>query len=234
VDLRVNGTLDARTREQATKLLDTMSGGGVITEYGENRYPCVPRIESVARAHGENYKWWAKLDDDIEIEPEGWDALISCILAAEEMGHEVLCAMADPGGERGPQVLQPAGGVLQTLAVVPEGAQNCGDARWVPCEFVGDGATLFKMEAFESIGYDAAFSLGGADIDLAMQAKLAGFKSLFCGPPFAEHHHKECAPDGYDSLRYDASMIAKSSQAFRAKWGMPCAQLMMFEGRGRR
>jgi GT2 family glycosyltransferase len=232
VDLRVQGTLSATSREAVHSILDGMSGGGVVTEYGRNLLPVIPRVESVARAQGENYRWWAKLDDDAEVSKGAWDRLIACIHDAEEVsGHEVLCAMADPGGNRGPQFLAQEGGVLLTKRGPADMRGEVGKDHWSLCEFVGDGCTVFDLRKLEHVGYDQDFGIGGADIDLAMQAKLMGYKSLFCSPPHTEHRHKACSPPEYDALRYSPEEISRSSQVFRRKWGMPCNQLVLYERR---
>ena len=193
---------------------------------GEHMGPVLPRVLSVQVALKEKAQWWAKLDDDGEVHAGTWDLLIESI---QDAGEEIGCAMANPNHNASPKELVTVGGavVLEESA----GGREGGDGeriKWRECGFVGDGATVFRTEMFEDgIRYDPEF-IRGADIDLAMQAQMYGYRALMCDPPHSIHNHHECTTKKYERVRYDAEEVWKAARRFREKWGMDCPHLSQF------
>lgn len=225
IDLRVQGELGKRQHGEIDEFVAAIGNGTELqtTMYRKNVFTVQPRLESVSTAKGEGAAWWAKLDDDTTIETGGWDKLISCI----ELTN-AGCAMANPNGEMRAKDLVTLGNQLHLLDS-PNEPVRFGELAFTECDFVGDGATVFDMNVFsEGAEYDSNMKLGGADIDLAYQMKLMGFRALMCNPPISTHTHKLCSSKKYDKIRYNAERIAKSGKVFREKWGVDIPHLSQF------
>jgi len=206
-----------------------------IEHLGENLGPVEPRLRSIKKLKAMRPRpcWWAKLDDDGEVPPGCWDALVDAIIADNESSFDFSepgYAMASPNGQAAPRILRqyPAATIIEN--------GNFGELSgplfhgW-RCSFVGDGATLFSTEVFDNMAYDAKF-LRGADVDLAVQAALYGYHCILCDTPRSVHRHKDCSPEDYDRVRYDAQLVWDAAEAFRDKWGKDCPHLSQFGVRG--
>jgi hypothetical protein len=201
-----------------------------VVYLGDHVGPVLPRIQSVQVALKDKAKYWAKLDDDGEVHVGAWDLLIE---AMKDAGEDVGYAMANPNHIAVPREIVTVGEAV--VLVETASYRSGGDGlriKWKECGFVGDGATVFRMEMFEDgIRFDPAF-IRGADIDLAMQAQMYGYRMLLCDPPYSVHNHHECTTESYERVRYDAEEVWKAARRFREKWGMDCLHLSQFGPRG--
>lgn len=225
ITLYMQGTRDDVTIEE---LRDFVSPADLsITVFGEHMGPVVPRILSLDSVRDINPKWWAKLDDDAAVPPGAWDLLAE---ALEHAGEDAFCAMASPNG-----TLLPRRFVTQGAALVLEQdprdtpVQVRPELAYTVCDFVGDGATVFRASPFldDGLCFDVAFERG-ADLDLLFAAHAFGFHALLCSPPDSKHDHASCANPEYDAVRYDAQAVWRAAVAFRQKWKLDCPHLSQF------
>jgi len=198
-----------------------------VTVFDEHKGPVVPRILSLDVARSSGARWWGKLDDDATVPPGAWDTLAEAI---EHAGEDAFCAMANPN-----DLMRPRRFVVEGSSLMLEDDADASPVRvssgvsYTPCDFVGDGATVFRMAPFTEEGFcfDPAFERG-ADLDLLFAAHAFGYHALLCSPPVSQHNHAACACPQYDSVRYDAQAVWRAAVAFRRKWKLDCPHLSQF------
>lgn len=150
------------------------------------------------------------LDNDI-IVTDGW--LEELIIRADCNANvgAVCCRTVFPNGE-----VQFNGGkyfinddfISFSLIDTGKNEKDLSSLKWLECDWVPGGATLFKREAVESVDYSEGYINAFEDNDVALQLSRKGFKLLNCPSSKVYHYH----------IIHDEKQVKKEKDYMRVRY----------------
>nr|WP_302598824.1 glycosyltransferase [uncultured Cellulosilyticum sp.] len=97
--------------------------------------------------------------------------------------------------------------------------QEICTAKWLECDWVPGGATLFKKEIVDRVDYSEGYVNAYEDNDVALQIDRMGYKLLNCPTAKVIHYHimfddTQKKEDNYMKARYNQEGFVKSFENF--------------------
>jgi len=174
-------------------------------------------------------RWYARVDDDIEVAPGTWDQLIDAIEHADSTGWDVACAFSAVQNTQARAFMRRD----KDLHTVPGTHESVDEpeVHYEVCDVVGQGCTIVPGSTWRDRGCLPwhGYHMGGTDVDLAMQFWEKGMFSLYCDPPRSNHFHDACREPEYERLRYDEAEIRRAGVLFEQRWNVSFQELSRYE-----
>lgn len=183
------------------------------------------------------YKYIAKIDDDIEVPPRGWDVLVgivdheklenkqrvgSVMMSTEKTRTRVFSMGLSPNNVK---TMKPIDGHHGYSAKKIYGR----NVLWAKADFADIGCTVYNRDLFESGCIpDERLFVGGIGLDLVCQGNEHGFSWFVCRSPRCNHFG--CNNKRYKKIRYDKDVFVKSHKVIYKKWGFSPVKLAELAG----
>ena len=198
-----------------------------------------PITDATNRFMDSDYRWFMRLDDDIELNTGVIDKAIKLLERKQEEGSKIDRVMianqfSKPvmfklEKKQGDQPLL----IFERGKCIEKGVnRKTGKARWFMCDFVDTGCTIFDKEAIRAgCRPDPQFFVGAFSDDYGWNAHLLGFKSLLYAGSRVNHFARECRSEGHERVRRSTRLVRENSAKFAKKWNVQPAGTIEFKSR---
>lgn len=92
---------------------------------------------------------------------------------------------------------------------------------FVNADMIGSATSVYRREVFDECEYDKEYTIGCGDYDLCMQIRQAGWKiGVLNTVELKSLNDNKGNSKEYRQMRYNRSIIVKSVDRFKKKWGI--------------
>jgi len=250
---RVLRALVGATREQKVRVEVVIQGpvGSVSRLFdGEPSYELVridnhvnlgmgrPIVASTERFLNSDYRWFMRLDDDIELSHGSIDEAIATF-SRENKPKQKLDRVMIANQRSVPFMLKTKARPNKCPALYIEkghsrrvNMKGSNRPKFFICDYVDTGCTIIDRKAIENgCVPDMRYFVGGFSIDFGWNAKKLGYRSMLYTADKANHFSRECRTEEHERVRRGTKLVRENGRRFMRKWGVEPLTLTQYTRR---